>query len=181
MAHLGNTVVNGALRVIGGENVDTINGVTVGTSPKFTDASVTQTATTTDANYEILFSATADNTTRTEGARKTTTLRFNPNKGALMEGDSTAASGSQSHAEGYYTAASGNQSHAEGNYTTASGVASHAEGYNTKASGAEHTPKEALQMLQIVILMPKDMVLLHQDNILMLQVNIPVLLALRKQ
>lgn len=41
MAHLGNTVVNGALRVLGGENVDTINGVTVGNSPKFTDASVT--------------------------------------------------------------------------------------------------------------------------------------------
>ena len=40
MAHLGNTVINGALRVIGGENVDTINGVTVGSSPKFTDASV---------------------------------------------------------------------------------------------------------------------------------------------
>lgn len=40
MAHLGNTIINGALRVIGGENVDTINGVTVGSSPKFTDASV---------------------------------------------------------------------------------------------------------------------------------------------
>ena len=41
MAHLGNTVINGALRVIGGENVDTINGVTVGSSPKFTDTTYT--------------------------------------------------------------------------------------------------------------------------------------------
>lgn len=41
MAHLGNTVVNGALRVLGGEYVDTINGVTVGNSPKFTDTTYT--------------------------------------------------------------------------------------------------------------------------------------------
>ena len=41
MAHLGNTVVNGALRVLGGEYVDTINGVTVGDSPKFSDTTYT--------------------------------------------------------------------------------------------------------------------------------------------
>ena len=113
-----------------------------------TDANVTQTATTTDAEYEVLFSATADNTTRTEGARKTSTLRFNPSKGALMEGSSTtasgnyahaegqstAASGSNSHAEGYSTSASGARSHAEGRLTTASGDSSHAEGYSTYAS-----------------------------------------------
>ena len=188
MAHLGNTVVNGALRVIGGENVDTINGVTVGSSPKFTDTrkafactcasaadaaakvvslndstgwelragviigvkftngntassvtlnvngsnaksifydnavftgstqwitgqagryiyyqydgtywvwmnigrsldsntAVTQTATTTSANYEVLFSVSADNTTRTEGARKNNNLLFNPSTGNLQ-------------------------------------------------------------------------------------------------
>lgn len=46
----------------------------------FTDTNnaVTQTATTTSANYELLFSATADNTTRTEGARKTDSLKYNP-------------------------------------------------------------------------------------------------------
>ena len=137
MAHLGNTIVNGALRVIGGENVDTINGVTVGTSPKFTDASVTQTATTTDANYEVLFSVTADNTTRTEGTGKTTTLRFNPNKGALMEGSSTVASGTNTHAEGSNTTASGNHSHTEGYYTLASKFGAHAEGNWTVASGIE--------------------------------------------
>ena len=44
---------------------------------------VTQTATSTDANYEVLFSATADNTTRTEGARKSSSLKFNPSTGNL--------------------------------------------------------------------------------------------------
>lgn len=44
---------------------------------------VTQTATSTNANYEVLFSATADNTTRTEGARKYSNLTFNPSTGTL--------------------------------------------------------------------------------------------------
>lgn len=138
MAHLGNTIVNGALRVLGGENVDTINGATVGTSPKFTDASVTQTATTTNANYEVLFSATADNTTRTEGARKTTTLRFNPSTGSLMEGSSTVASGTNSHAEGSSTTANGTSCHAEGGNTRSLGDYSHSEGYMTSAINGSH-------------------------------------------
>ena len=53
---------------------------------KTTDANVTQTATTTSAAYEILFSATADNTTRTEGARKTSTFTYNPSTKALSTG-----------------------------------------------------------------------------------------------
>lgn len=49
-----------------------------------TDAKVTQTATdSTDANYEILFSSTADNTTRTEGARKSSKLLFNSSTGII--------------------------------------------------------------------------------------------------
>ena len=62
-----------------------INGVAVSSSPKFTDTNtaVTQTATTTDATYEVLFSGTADNTTRTEGARKTNTLTYNPSTKVL--------------------------------------------------------------------------------------------------
>lgn len=48
-----------------------------------TDTMVTQTATSTNANYEVLFSATADNTTRTETARKNSNLTFNPNTGTL--------------------------------------------------------------------------------------------------
>lgn len=49
-----------------------------------TNNAVTQTATTTSANYEVLFSNTADNTTRTEGARKNSNLLFNPNTGNLQ-------------------------------------------------------------------------------------------------
>ena len=62
-----------------------LNGVTIGSSPKFTDTNnaVTQTATNTNADYEVLFSATADNTTRTEGARKYSNLKFNPSTGKL--------------------------------------------------------------------------------------------------
>ena len=52
-------------------------------TPTDTNNAVTQTATTTDASYEILFSSTADNTTRTEGARKTNTLTYNPSTKTL--------------------------------------------------------------------------------------------------
>lgn len=48
-----------------------------------TDTNVTQTATNTNATYEVLFSGTADNTTRTEGARKYSNLTFNPSTGTL--------------------------------------------------------------------------------------------------
>ena len=51
-----------------------------------TDAKVTQTATTGNASYELLFSYTADNTNRTEGARKTSTLTYNPSTKALSTG-----------------------------------------------------------------------------------------------
>lgn len=59
---------------------------TVPSNAVFTDTNnaVTQTATSTNANYEVLFSSTADNTTRTEGARKNSNLRFNPSTGALQ-------------------------------------------------------------------------------------------------
>jgi len=49
-----------------------------------TNTAVTQTATTANANYEVLFSVTADNTTRTEGARKNNNLLFNPSTGNLQ-------------------------------------------------------------------------------------------------
>jgi len=48
------------------------------------DKNLTQTATTTDADYEVLFSNTADNTTRTEQARKNSNLLFNPSTGNLQ-------------------------------------------------------------------------------------------------
>lgn len=47
---------------------------------------VTQTATTTNAAYELLFSESANNTTTTEGARKTSTLTYNPSTKALTTG-----------------------------------------------------------------------------------------------
>lgn len=71
-------------------NASTVNNLTVQTAVPanavFTDTNnaVTQTATTTSADYEVLFSATADNTTRTEGARKNSNLKFNPSTGNLQ-------------------------------------------------------------------------------------------------
>lgn len=47
-------------------------------------ATVTQTATSANANYEILFSKTADNTSRTEETRKSNNLTFNPSTGNLQ-------------------------------------------------------------------------------------------------
>ena len=52
----------------------------------FTDTKVTQTPTTTNATYELLFSNTANNNTLTEGARKTSTLTYNPSTKALVTG-----------------------------------------------------------------------------------------------
>lgn len=54
-----------------------------------TDEKVVQTETTTNANYELLFSESADNTTRTEGARKSKDLLYNPNNISLSIGAST--------------------------------------------------------------------------------------------
>lgn len=48
-----------------------------------TDASVSQTITSADANYRVLFSGTADNTTRTEGARKDGDFLYNPSSNTL--------------------------------------------------------------------------------------------------
>lgn len=89
-----------------------------------------------NADYRVLFSVTADNTTRTEGARKAATLRFNPSKGSLMEGYQTYANGTNSHAENFRTTAYGNYSHAEGYYTSAAEQYSHTEGYYTYAVGS---------------------------------------------
>ena len=60
------------------------NGVPAPCDLNLSDSKVKQTATTTNAVYEILFSETADNTTRTEGARKTSTLTYNPSTKELV-------------------------------------------------------------------------------------------------
>lgn len=48
------------------------------------DEKVKQTPTSTDADYEILFSESASNLTKTEGARKYSNLKFNPSTGNLQ-------------------------------------------------------------------------------------------------
>lgn len=48
-----------------------------------TNTNVTQTNTTTDADYRVLFSGTADDTNRTEGARKSGGLLYNPSTSTL--------------------------------------------------------------------------------------------------
>ncbi|MBO7695428.1 MAG: tail fiber protein [Methanobrevibacter sp.] len=45
---------------------------------------VTQTASTGNSNYEVLFSGTADNTDRTEGARKSGSFLYNPSSKTLL-------------------------------------------------------------------------------------------------
>ena len=68
-----------------------------------TNNAVTQTATdSSNANYEILFSATADNTTRTEGARKTSGLIYNPSTRLLTNTGATNASGEYRAVRGSY-------------------------------------------------------------------------------
>ena len=136
-------------------NAATINEHTVAadvpSTAVFTDEKVTQTESATNANYEVTFSGTADNTTRTEGVGKSEYFKFNPNKKAftfgtrypnktvgdysVTMGEDAVASGKCSHAAGYNPYATGLCSHAEGNATTASGSNSHAEGNNTTASG----------------------------------------------
>ena len=63
---------------------DATNNVWVNDTDSGANDAVTQTATdSTDATYEVLFSNTADNTTRTEGARKSSNLTYNPSDKCL--------------------------------------------------------------------------------------------------
>lgn len=65
-------------------------------------AEVLQTKTTTDNNYEILFSGTADNVTRTEGVRKSAKLTYNPfNRNLCLDGSITFKDNGD--ITGYYT------------------------------------------------------------------------------
>ena len=74
------------------------NGTTVyWASDSNSDTKVTQTITTTNASYRVLFSATADDTTRTEAARKATNLLFNPSSGLLTAGGFVKSGSSDSY------------------------------------------------------------------------------------
>ena len=59
-----------------------------------TDVKVTQTNTTGNADYRLLFSENANDTTSTETARKSTYLKFNPSSGLLKTYGISSASGS---------------------------------------------------------------------------------------
>lgn len=114
-----------------------------------TDVNVTQSPVETDANYEILFSGSADNIEHTEGTGKGEELLYNPNKKALTIGSRKAnttigegsvvigsgcEAGSVSYAEGLSTTSTGGGSHSEGVSTSATQTGAHAEGYGTVAS-----------------------------------------------
>jgi hypothetical protein len=115
-----------------------------------TDEKVTQTESTTDAEYEVIFAGSTGTTTTTEGVGKSWRFRYNPGKQAfslgsrqanstvgnysIAMGSNVTASGDDSHAEGGATKATGACSHAEGEFTTASGEDSHAEGSRTIAN-----------------------------------------------
>lgn len=87
---------NGKIRQFA-QDAATVNGLTVQTAVPsgavFTDTNtkVTQTNTTTTADYRILFSDTADDTTRTEGARKHSSLKYNPGTSTLTAKNLTAS------------------------------------------------------------------------------------------
>lgn len=103
-----------------------------------TDTKVTQTvADYTSGDFEVLLSGTADNTTRTEGAKKTSFAKINPASQAVTFGSRPTNStiGSYSYVMGFNNIASGQHSFAEGNNSAAVGNCSHSEGCDGEASG----------------------------------------------
>lgn len=101
-----------------------------------TNNAVLQSPTTTDNNFEVLFSNSANDTAETAGVRKDNGFLYNAYYSAVTIGNRVNNSdvGLYSLAQGMDVAASGESSHAEGRSTTASGAQSHAEGYNTIAN-----------------------------------------------
>jgi len=115
------------------------------------DNDVLQSPVSTNNQYEVLFSHSANNTAETAGVGKNDGFLYNPyyqsvtigsrslndspGQQSFAQGSDVLASGSQSHAQGYNTVASGLYSHAEGNNTDATGEGSHAEGNTCEASG----------------------------------------------
>ena len=134
-----------------------INELNSGSS---SDTMVTQTVSdTSDYVYELLFSESADNTTHTEGARKSQYFTFNPNDKALTVGTrmtedeyqnpytigtysstfgyNCVGMGDYSHAEGYESISYGMYGHTEGYQTVTTSLACHAEGYQTQARATD--------------------------------------------
>lgn len=99
---------------------------------------VKQSNSTTNTDYRVLLSHSANDTTETAGVNKSAGLRYNPNKNALAIGSTNSATGNNSIAEGSFTTASGTYSHSEGYASTASGYCSHAEGVATASENYSH-------------------------------------------
>lgn len=145
---------------------DTWDGTNASLTTAVTNAkgTVLQSPSTTNSNYEILFSNTANNNELTEATKKSSTLLFNPAQKALTGGtrkanttvgeysfsvgisntasgyccqafgNEVSATNNNTFAHGYQTVASHYCAHAEGWQTTASGQSSHAEGEGTIAN-----------------------------------------------
>ena len=79
----GNTITNGP--ALGSSTTTYLRNDGSWQTPPNDNNKVTQTNTTTAGHYKVLLSGTADNTTRTEGANKSSKLEFNP---ALSNGTS---------------------------------------------------------------------------------------------
>ena len=104
---------------------------------------VTQTEVTTDANFRILFSNSANNTTETAGVGKESGLIYNPSTGSFGHGYLPTISGLYAHAEGANTDATGSASHAEGNSTIAKHACQHVFGaYNIEDPSTSATTKK---------------------------------------
>lgn len=104
------------------------------------DVNVTQTPVSTDADYRVLLSGSADDTAHTEGTSKDSGFKYNPNKHAIIVGtregiEYGATVGEYSSSFGIGHVASGDYSFAQGNDCEATGTSSHAEGVASKASG----------------------------------------------
>lgn len=107
-----------------------------------TDTKVEQTPTTTNANYELLFSENANNTASTGIARKDSGAIYNPSVKSFTFGSRAGTMGGYSQAEGYNVTASAAYTHAEGANSVASGSYAHAEGDTSVASGSSSSHAE---------------------------------------
>lgn len=87
---LDDSTVRNAHNIVGTGSVtvesDANGKITINGTDNNTDTKVTQTIASDNSNYRVLFSATADNTTRTEGAKKDGDFYYNPSTNVLTAG-----------------------------------------------------------------------------------------------
>ena len=86
---LNNTISNtSSVQIASGNNV-TVSGLGDIITINSLDEKVTQTASNTNATYEVLFSGSANNNTATEGVKKYSNLTFNPSTGMFTTSKAT--------------------------------------------------------------------------------------------